>query len=139
LKLEEMNDGVDVVFTADSVEFCPIEGLEKLFVCGTYQLIAETKQKIGRLFLFSVENGEKIEEKSKIETAAILDLKWRSHLHDDRALLAQVDAAGAVTIFGLNSTSNQLENISKLNLREDALCLSLDWNDRVTKWQDICL
>ena len=29
---------VDTTLTADSVEWCPLEGLEQLLACGTYQL-----------------------------------------------------------------------------------------------------
>ena len=28
----------DTVFTADSVEFCPIDGFTEVFLCGLYQL-----------------------------------------------------------------------------------------------------
>ena len=28
----------DTVYSADSVEFCPIDGFKDLFVCGHYQL-----------------------------------------------------------------------------------------------------
>ena len=38
-------------YFADSTEFCPIEGLQDLFVCGNYQLIEETRTKVGKLYL----------------------------------------------------------------------------------------
>lgn len=34
----ELISEIDTVFTADSVEFCPIEGFTDVFLCGMYQL-----------------------------------------------------------------------------------------------------
>lgn len=34
---------VDTEYTADSIEFCPHEGSEQFFTCGTYQVIPVTK------------------------------------------------------------------------------------------------
>lgn len=35
---------VDTELTADSVEWCPVEGCQHLMVCGTYQLRAPEDQ-----------------------------------------------------------------------------------------------
>ena len=29
----------DVVYSADSVEWCPVEGFQDILLCGTYQLV----------------------------------------------------------------------------------------------------
>lgn len=68
----------DVELGADSVEFCPISGLQHLFVCGTYKLLEQEKRKIGRLYLFQLSNNDKtsLKELQQLERGAILDLKW---------------------------------------------------------------
>ncbi len=30
---------VDTTYSADCIEFCPFEGFEDLFICGTYQIV----------------------------------------------------------------------------------------------------
>lgn len=34
---------VDTEYSADSIEFCPFEGFQDLFVCGTYQVQEPTE------------------------------------------------------------------------------------------------
>lgn len=44
-------------YNADSAEFCPIEGYWNYLAVGTYQLIEATKEKVGRIYLYSVNNN----------------------------------------------------------------------------------
>jgi len=128
---------VDLELTADSVEFCPIPGFEELFVCGTYQLIKEINKKVGRLYLFSLQNRSEgsygFVEEQRLDGGAILDLKWRAHITDNMALLAQADAGGIVTLLGIEKSANTLKSLTTLNVENEALCLSLDWSDRINK------
>lgn len=45
---------VDTVFTADTVEWCPVPGLEGVVACGTYQLNQHegSSTRLGSLLLF---------------------------------------------------------------------------------------
>ena len=36
----------DTVYSADSVEFCPIDGFKDLFVCGHYQLADKVSEQL---------------------------------------------------------------------------------------------
>jgi hypothetical protein len=52
------HETIDTVYSADSVEWCPIEGFQDLMLCGTYQL-EEAKQvridqDINMWFIFTV-------------------------------------------------------------------------------------
>lgn len=73
---------VDTEYSADCIEFCPIEGYHHLFVCGTYQVLDPSEKgdgttqtnRTGRLLLFTIAEG--LKEVQRIETNAILDAKW---------------------------------------------------------------
>ena len=42
----------DTQLTADSVEWCPVSGLEEILACGTYQLNQHDNIRLGSLTLF---------------------------------------------------------------------------------------
>jgi diphthamide biosynthesis protein 7 len=64
---------------------------------------------------------------SEIETAAILDMKW---LHPSLSCLSIALANSQVSLYSLqNSTLEHIKSISINSTK--ALCLSLDWSDRI--------
>ncbi|RIA81146.1 WD40-repeat-containing domain protein, partial [Glomus cerebriforme] len=95
------------------------------------------KERLGRLLLCKVnkdENDHKIElqELQRIETAAILDMKWSHQLINDKSILAIADSTGIISLYDLNQNNSQFDLITKyITNNEDKLCLSLDWSNRI--------
>ncbi|GBB98557.1 hypothetical protein RclHR1_03260015 [Rhizophagus clarus] len=151
----------DTEYSADSVEFCPFEQFFQYLACGTYQLsdsdsskqettqINENKEKdefnkvdtpkkrLGRLLLYKVnknEDGHKVElqELQRIDTPAILDMKWSHQLIDNKRILAIADSTGMISLYNLLQNNNQFDLITKYATNnEENLCLSLDWSNRM--------
>ncbi|CAG8510682.1 6501_t:CDS:10 [Diversispora eburnea] len=144
------------MYSADSVEFCPFKNYFQFLACGTYQLsepdpnlttneninsadeekiIHEPIKRLGRLLLYKVvnkENSLKLQEVQRIETAAILDMKWSHRMIDDKFVLALADASGKICLYGLNQDITQFNQLSTCVTNEEKLCLSLDWSNRLS-------
>ncbi|XP_062564072.1 diphthine methyltransferase-like isoform X2 [Armigeres subalbatus] len=126
----------DTVYSADSVEWCPHNPYQQLFVCGTYQLddkeespTSNTSQTVrkGRILLFEFNSDQNaLTNRQQVETSAILDQKW----HPTRATLSTVNASGDVVAFKLSSDEKLVE-IDTLKIPNDTdgeqLALSIDW------------
>uniref|UniRef100_A0A182LZR2 methylated diphthine methylhydrolase n=1 Tax=Anopheles culicifacies TaxID=139723 RepID=A0A182LZR2_9DIPT len=125
---------------ADSVEWCPQEGWEDIFVCGTYQLERDQEtspaNRKGRILLyrFDVEaTNDSLTLLQTIERSAVLDQKWNPRA---KHLLAVAGADGTVAIYALVECSGQpmLEQKATATLRGDEsddrnlLTLALDWS-----------
>lgn len=53
--MNQLVEAFDTVLTADSVEWCPVPGLEDILACGTYQLNQHeggSSTRLGSLMLF---------------------------------------------------------------------------------------
>ncbi|OWZ80747.1 WD40 repeat domain 85 [Cryptococcus neoformans Bt85] len=140
---------VDTLYSADSIEFCPFEGFQDLLVCGTYQIVEpenggrtvdadvsddeqapKQTQRVGRLLLFQVGHGHHLQELQKIETSAILDIKWSPNPAGGPQL-AVADAKGHITVFGLDVEIKRLREMQRLDVADETkLCLSLDFSNR---------
>uniref|UniRef100_A0A8D2DSI0 Diphthine methyltransferase n=1 Tax=Sciurus vulgaris TaxID=55149 RepID=A0A8D2DSI0_SCIVU len=141
---------VDTEFTADSVEWCPLEGYRHLLACGTYQLrrpdsgsqsgskggleVEEPHVRLGRLYLYSFNEDNStfsLDEVQRRDTAAILDMKWCHIPVAGSALLGLADASGSIQLLRLGESqesSSLLQPVSSIILNEQCLALSLDWS-----------
>nr|XP_037842990.1 diphthine methyltransferase isoform X2 [Chlorocebus sabaeus] len=142
---------VDTELTADSVEWCPLQGCRHLLACGTYQLrrpedppadppskgrmeVEEPRVRLGRLFLYNFNENNcthPLVEVQRKDTSAILDMKWCHIPVAGHALLGLADASGSIQLLRLvesEEKSHVLEPLSSLALEEQCLALSLDWS-----------
>ncbi|XP_006863836.1 PREDICTED: diphthamide biosynthesis protein 7 [Chrysochloris asiatica] len=133
---------VDTEYTADSVEWCPLEGYRHLLACGTYQLQkpedraydseSKSQTRLGRLYLytFNEENSASVlVETHRRDMAAILDMKWCHIPVTDHPILGLADAGGSLQLLCLMDSKNySLQPVSSLVLGERRLALSLDWS-----------
>ncbi|XP_023953135.1 diphthine methyltransferase isoform X1 [Bicyclus anynana] len=139
-------------YSADSVEWCPVEQYRHALVCGTYQLDKsdqETKdadqpkqKRLGRIYLFLLhEITTEISPIQTIDTAGVLDMKWCHHTIQEHPVLAVVTSEGFIQLYQLLDDSGTL----KLELwLEDAiggnvLALSVDWSTNKTSNDQPCL
>lgn len=137
-------------YCADSVEFCPIEGFQDLFVCGNYQLVSgETQEKCGRILLYKVSTDDGTDERkdtqnhkkmtllSSLDTSASFDVKWSGHRIAGGTLLGDACADGGLNIYKLEQSEDNDEN----ELQSKIVCIHstvyksssvyIDWNNRV--------
>ncbi|XP_034830361.1 diphthine methyltransferase isoform X2 [Maniola hyperantus] len=132
-------------YSADSVEWCPVEPWQHVLVCETYQLDKsdqETKdadqpkqKRLGRIYLLILDKIiTEISPTQTIDTAGILDMKWCYHKIQGHPVLAVVTSDGYIQLYQLLDENGCL----KLELWiEDAICgnvlaLSVDWSTNKT-------
>ncbi|XP_073871920.1 diphthine methyltransferase isoform X5 [Macaca fascicularis] len=112
---------VDTELTADSVEWCPLQGCRHLLACGTYQLrrpedppadpqskgrmeVEEPRVRLGRLYLYNFNENKSTQplvEVQRKDTSAILDMKWCHIPVAGHALLGLADASGSIQLLRL--------------------------------------
>ncbi|KAG7281474.1 hypothetical protein CRUP_012417 [Coryphaenoides rupestris] len=118
---------VDTELSADAVEWCPVPPSQHVLACGTYQLHKAPAQagdedvphqRIGRLYLFEYcyegPLTPPLTELQRIDTAAILDLKWCHVVVSGAPVLGMATASGEVQLYTLTDGPR--------------LALSLDWS-----------
>lgn len=133
----------DTKYSADSVEWCPIEGFQDLFVCGTYQLTHEEQQsasktniksqkRLGRIFLFQVIIPGTLKLLYQINVPAVLDIKWAHVKCNENILLGIVNSLGYLQIYKLIvDDGKRIELLLEKKIRQvedEVLALSLDWS-----------
>ncbi|XP_068631875.1 diphthine methyltransferase isoform X1 [Battus philenor] len=129
-------------YSADSVEWCPLERHSNVLVCGTYQLDKkdegqqDQKQKrLGRIYLFTVDrNTKELHPIQTIETSGILDQKWCHHTILDYPVLGVVTSEGLVQLYRLYESEDSycLKLWCEASVGRSVLALSLDWSSDKT-------
>ncbi|KAM7316615.1 hypothetical protein ACRRTK_024346 [Alexandromys fortis] len=113
---------VDTELTADSVEWCPVEGCQHLMACGTYQLrtpedqpaldVNEPQVRLGRLYLYSFneDNTTKpLVEVHRRDSSAILDMKWA---RDQPLKIISSDSKGQLHLLMVNEGAAELQLVA---------------------------
>uniref|UniRef100_A0A672HAC0 methylated diphthine methylhydrolase n=1 Tax=Salarias fasciatus TaxID=181472 RepID=A0A672HAC0_SALFA len=131
----------DTELSADTVEWCPVSSDHDVLACGTYQLhkgVGEddaTPSRTGRLYLFEFRREgpmiPPLTELQRIDTAAILDLKWCHVPVSERPVLGMAAATGELQLFTLSGSQDggrSLQPLSSLEVGAERLALSLDWS-----------
>ncbi|XP_040898810.1 diphthine methyltransferase isoform X2 [Toxotes jaculatrix] len=131
----------DTEQSADTVEWCPVSPSHNILACGTYQLQKGagvedvTPSRTGRLYLFNFERGGSMSppltELQRLDTAAILDMKWCHVLVSEKAVLGTAAATGELQLYTLSDSqegSCSLQPLSSLEVGAERLALSLDWS-----------
>ncbi|KAJ3187036.1 Diphthine methyltransferase [Gaertneriomyces sp. JEL0708] len=152
---------IDTLYSADAVEFCPIGGFHDVVAVGTYQVLKDgslwapeapettledhnsdpddikstpTTSRLGRILMFEVcdsQGAVSVKETSRLETGAILDLKWSHHLIGDLPCLGAVDALGQTRLYTLDNSKGLQQLAQYSNEKLEVLSLSLDWSNRL--------
>ncbi|KAK2837755.1 hypothetical protein Q5P01_014967 [Channa striata] len=131
----------DTELSADTVEWCPVPSSHNILACGTYQLHKgageddATPSRTGRLYLFEFQHdgltSPPLTELQRIDTAAILDLKWCHVPVSGKALLGMAAATGELQLYSLLDTqegSRSVQTLSSIEVGAGRLALSLDWS-----------
>ncbi|KAJ1552389.1 Diphthine methyltransferase [Cladochytrium tenue] len=98
-----------------------------------------TIPRIGRVYLYRLDGGDRDDvvtpaatERFRLDTAAILDLKWSHHRVASDIMLASADALGCVRLYTLDEEECTLREKAVSSHEDPAvLRLSLDWANRV--------
>ncbi|KAI3372820.1 hypothetical protein L3Q82_022724 [Scortum barcoo] len=131
----------DTELSADTVEWCPVSTSQHILACGTYQLQKgageedATPSRTGRLYLFKFRRegsmSPPLTELQRVDTPAILDLKWCHVPVSGEAVLGMAAATGELRLYTLSDGQEggrSLQALSSLEVGAERLTLSLDWS-----------
>nr|XP_034191546.1 diphthine methyltransferase isoform X1 [Osmia lignaria] len=132
-------DNFDTEFSADSVEWCPIDPFKDTFVCGTYQLMKDgelksdesvSSKRLGRIYMFQVKTTGCLELLQQLEVPAVLDMKWAHVTCQTKIFLGVVNSLGYLQIYELKNDEEKVLQLlieEKVANENEVLALSLDW------------
>ncbi|GLH14214.1 diphthine methyltransferase [Gryllus bimaculatus] len=153
----------DTTYSADSVEWCPVEPYLNVFVCGTYHLVqndSETydcsdengeidktktkcqQEKLGSLHLMVVDRCLVTHKVQTLEVDAVLDTKWCPKRVENKTLLAAATAKGEILVFELSESPDLPEEtqfhhfltlLTKVKVFPDDMVLALSLDWNVRK------
>lgn len=102
----------DTELSADTVEWCPVPSSHDVLACGTYQLQQGAREddaapsRTGRFYIFEFRQEESMSppltELQRMDTAAILDMKWCHVPVSGQAVLGMAVATGEVQLYTLS-------------------------------------
>ncbi|KAI4821380.1 hypothetical protein KUCAC02_029314 [Chaenocephalus aceratus] len=131
----------DTELSADTVEWCPLSSMQHLLACGTYQLQKGAGEedaapsRTGRLYLFEfrreISMSPPLTELQRMDTAAVLDLKWCHVPVSGEAVLGLAAANGELQLYTLSHSQEggrSLHPLCSLEVGAERLALSLDWS-----------
>ncbi|XP_061672049.1 diphthine methyltransferase isoform X3 [Syngnathoides biaculeatus] len=130
----------DTELSADSVEWCPVSNCHRFLVCGTYELQKGKGEedgapnRTGRLYLFEYQHealSPPLSERQRMDTPAILDLKWCHVPVSGKVMLGLAAATGELQLYVFSDPQEgtpNLQTLSSVELGVDKLALSLDWS-----------
>ncbi|KAK0506232.1 WD40-repeat-containing domain protein [Armillaria luteobubalina] len=130
----------DTIYPADSVEFCPHDSLQDIFVVGTYKLDQDDgdmerktpQHRRGQCRVFRMDTGTNFEQIQCFDLPAVLDMKWCHMSPSSPATLGIADSEGNITLHQWQETGlRQIQGI-QIAKSSEILCLSLDWSNRRT-------
>ncbi|XP_015118269.1 diphthine methyltransferase [Diachasma alloeum] len=137
----------DTKFSADSVEWCPIEGFQDHFVCGTYELQKPEEQsessddraqkRQGIIYLFRVVSPGNLHLLQQVNVPGVLDMKWAHVVYEGHILLGVVNSVGYLQLWELERESGKMSLFVETKLRsvdDEYLALSLDWSTGRSAW-----
>ncbi|KAK7113565.1 diphthine methyltransferase-like [Littorina saxatilis] len=140
---------IDTQLCADSAEWCPLEGLQDVLLCGTYQLLESEESapsdqvRVGQLQVYHLNNSDSKPILSKshgIDMPGILDIKWARQRMDTAAVCGLVNAKGELQLWkigerGTGETEGESETqkvtpecLKTVEIAPDCIGLSLDWS-----------
>ncbi|KAJ3271994.1 hypothetical protein HDV01_006034 [Terramyces sp. JEL0728] len=123
---------LDTIYSADSVEFCPIPEYQQYCAIGTYQVLEQQKElETNRTGKFMIhETNEEFTNTYTKNTSAILDMKWSFQPIEGKPCLAIATATGDTTLYQLQP-NGQATAYQTLNNQKNVLNLSVDWKNRL--------
>ncbi|KAJ1311565.1 hypothetical protein OPQ81_010049 [Rhizoctonia solani] len=137
---------IDTELPADSVEFCPREEFRDVLICGTYNLVKDEEgekeaeggskkpqERNGRCLVYEFDEAlMDLKEIQRIDTAAVLDLKWSYKQDIPNPILALAESVGRIQLYEWRGQEKILSNVQPIQVAEPSvLCLSIDWNNRL--------
>ncbi|KAM6930955.1 diphthine methyltransferase [Xenentodon cancila] len=131
----------DTELSADTVEWCPVACSHDILACGTYQLQKgdgeedAAPSRIGRLYLFEFRRegpmSPPLAELQRLDTAAVLDLKWCHMPVCEKPVLGMAAATGELQLYALSGSQEggrSLQSLHRVEVGAERLALSLDWS-----------
>ncbi|TDL28441.1 WD40 repeat-like protein [Rickenella mellea] len=131
---------------ADSIEFCPIPGAQRIFACGTYLLEQSqddpgdeditpkpNQRRRGQCMIFetSVYPSNDFQLIYEFDSRAVLDMKWCHSVLEEGPLLAISTSNGKVLLHHWDIERRLLKfHDSIICSGPGTLCLSIDWSNR---------
>ncbi|GFS27216.1 WD repeat-containing protein 85 [Elysia marginata] len=149
VEVSEVVQKINTGLNADTVEWCPFDGLQHLLLCGTYQLEEQTmsipedsslpqppnkteQTRAGGIIIFGLDfrasHQPVLEKLSNLNLCGVLDIKWPDKRLSNTAVFGFVDAEGFCQLFAVDETFSPKE-VSKAKLTANSLGLSLGFSD----------